>query len=262
MKKALLIAILLLAGCIGPPAQTEDNSIHHDIVEYGDNVSVNYILMVDGRIVDTDIEEVARENGIYSVFRNYGPLNFTVLLGESRLLPEFVKGVVGMRKNESRMLTILPRDGYGEYNASLRYEVPRYYNKSAFEKIPRSYFEEKNITIENGTAFEVDSGKFFIADYDNETVTVMYIFEIGGSFDYNGFHQVVTDFRNETYTIMFDVRVNGSYNTISQVTGKPAAVRVTNLTNDTITFDENHPLAGKTLLFNITLVGLQKQAAG
>lgn len=259
MKKALLIAILLLAGCIG--TQEDNIAYHGDVVEYGDNVSINYVLMVDDRIVDTNVEEIARENKIYSVFRNYGPLNFTVLLGESRLLPAFVSGIVGMRKNESRMLTILPRDGYGEYNASLRYEAPRYYNKSAFEKIPRSYFEEKNLTVENGTAFEVDSGTFFITDYDNETVTIMYLFEIGGSFDYNGFHQVVTDFRNETYTIMFDVRVNGTYDTISQVTGKPTVVRVTNLTNDTIIFDENHPLAGKTLLFNISLVDLQKQTA-
>jgi len=216
-------------------------------------------LSVDGKVVDTNIEEIARNNSIYSVFRSYRPLNFTVLLGQNNLLPAFVKGVVGMRINETKQLTLQPREGYGEYNRSLVYNVSRYYNKSALEKVPRSYFEERNVTIENGTGFNTDIGKVFIADYDNETVTLMYLFTPGDSFDYNGFHHVVVGFDNYTYTIMFDVRENGTYRTMSQVTGKPAVVRVTKLTNETMTIDENHPLAGKTLVFNITVLDIIKE---
>jgi FKBP-type peptidyl-prolyl cis-trans isomerase 2 len=244
-------------GCVGQNNVQNNEKITPRVVEYGDNVSVNYVLVVDGKVVDTNIESVARENAIYSPFGNYRPLTFKVLLGQKELLPAFVKATVGMKINETKQVVISPRDGYGEYNDSLVYNVSRYYNKSFYEKIPLSYFKSKNITVENGTSFDTEIGKVFIVDYDNESATIMYLFQVGDSFDLNGFHQVVVAIANETYTIMFDVRENGTYKTISPKTGQPVRLRVTKLENDTFTVDENHPLAGKTLYFNITVVDIQ-----
>lgn len=260
MKKIMLAILFLIIalqfGCTGQQQIVENKT---KTVEYGDTVSVNYILRVDDRVVDTNIEEVARENGIYSIYKNYVPLKFKVLLGESNLLPAFVKGVVGMKENETKELAVLPEDGYGVYNSSLVYNVSRYYNKSKYEKVPRSFLEKNNITIEKDRGIKTDVGLVFIDSFDNETVTLMYLFNKGDSFDYNGFHQVVVEASNDSYRIMYDVRENGTYKTTSLITGRETLARVIALTNETMTIDENHPLAGKVLNFTITVVGIEKQ---
>ncbi len=252
----VLLAIgFFLFGCINPPPQDRELPTAF----YGDNVTVDYTLMVDEKVVDTSMEGVARENGIYSPFRTYTPLRFKLLLGnETPFIPGFVKGIVGMKVNESKIITVPPEDGYGYYDPYGVYNVSRYYNMSAFESVPRSYFEERNITIENGTSFNTDIGTVFVEDLNDTEVTLMYLLQPGDDFTSNGFHQVVVESNNFTYKIMFDVRVNGTYHTTSLRTGKPASLRVIALTNDTITFDENHPLAGKTLLFNVTLRDLER----
>lgn len=259
MKKIIFILMLVLLLQFGCTEQKPPHENKTMVVEYGDVVSVNYILTVDGRVIDTNIEEVARNNNIYSIYRDYKPLKFSVLLGENNLLPSFVKAVVDMKENETKEVIIKPRDGYGEYNYSLTYNVSRYYNKSKYEKVPRSFFEKNNITIEEGKGFPTEIGLVFIDSFDNETVTINYFFNKGDSFDYNGFHQVVVEENNDSYLIMYDVRENGTYKTTSPITKEKTIVRVVALTNETMTIDENHPLAGKTLTFNITVVGIEKQ---
>lgn len=258
MKKIVIVLILLFLlqfGCTEQKPVQENKSAE---IEYGDTVAVNYILTVDGSIIDTNIEAVARNNSIYSIYRNYEPLKFKVLLGENNLLPSFIKAVVGMKENETKEVIIKPKDGYGEYNSSLVYNVSKYYRKSMFENVPRTYFESRNITIENGTSFNTDIGQIFISNYNDENVTIMYVFQKGDSFDYNGFHQVVVGVENESYIIMYDVRENGTYKIISPITENKTRVKVIALTNETITIDENIPLAGKTLHFNITVVSIEK----
>ncbi len=258
MKKVLILFALgiLLLGCVGPEPEPEEQPT----ANYGDIVTVNYILTVDGKIIDTTIEEVARAEGIYSPFKNYIPLRFKLMLGEENpFITGFVKGIVGMKENESKIFTIPPgNDAYGIYDPTRVYNVSKYYNMSSLEVVPRSFFEGKNITIEEGAGFDTDIGTVFIEDVSGDNITIMYLFQPGDTFDYNGFHHVVTQSINFTYTIMLDVRENATYRTTSLIDGKLVLARVTKLTNDTITFDENHPLASKTLKYNVTLLKLEK----
>jgi len=258
MKKLLVLFAIgfLLLGCINPPPPEQPTAY------YGDTVTVDYILTVDGKITDTSIEQVARDNALYTPFRTYQPLRFKMELGGS-LIDGFVKGIVGMKAGESKIFEIPPGDdAYGNYEPRKAYNVSRYYKFNALEEVPISYFEDKNIALEMGTGFDTDIGTVFIQNISNDTgvVTIMYVFQPGEGFSYNGLHHVVvkgTD-ENLTYTIMLDVRENATYTTTSLIDGKIASLRVIGLTNETITFDENHPLAGKTLVYNITLLDLEK----
>lgn len=271
MKKLLVLfafAVLLL-GCIGPVTE-EPEEIPEGPVEpegptayYGDFVSVDYILYVDDEVYDTSIEDVARDADLYNPFRKYVPLNFTLEL-DSGFINGFVKGIIGMRENETRTFMILPSsDSYGVYNASRAYNVPRYYNMSAFEVVPRSYFEERNISIEEGTAFTTDIAQVFVHNVSGDDITIMYVFHQGDEFRYGGFrHVVVASSSDLVYTIMLDVEENETYTTTSLVDGRLVLARATKVTNDTITFDENHPLAGKTLVYDVTLVDLVKAGYG
>lgn len=261
MKKLLILLALgaMLYGCIEPGPGPEEVPA----VEYGDTVSVNYILKVDGDIIDTNMVQVARDNELYSPFRDYVPLTFEVMLGdENPLLPAFVKNIVGIKLNESKEFTVPPEDAYGVYDETRVYNVSRYYEMDALEEVPMSFFDGKNITVEEGTGFETEQGTVFIENVTNDTVTIMYLFQQGDGFYANGFHHVVESSENLTYTIMLDVREGANYETISLIDGEITDVWVTELTNDTITFDENHRLAGKTLEYNVTVVDIQKESTG
>lgn len=260
MKKLLVMFLfgIFLFGCLGPEPPVEE-----PIAYYGDTAFVDYILWIDGEIVDTSLEEVARDKDIYTPFRDYAPLEVKIILGEENpYIDGFVKAIVGMKENETITVDIPPGEAYGEYDEGLSYSRERYYNKSAFETLPRAYFEERNITIKNGTVFTTDIGRVFIEEFDNETVTIMYVFQPGDIFEYNGFaHNVEAILEDLTYRIRIDAEENKSYYTLSPITGYMKYVRVTEVTNDTITMDENPFLAGKTLTYNITLVDLEKASA-
>ncbi len=259
MKKFLVLFAfgILLLGCIGPEPEPERPTAY-----YGDTVTVDYILTVDGEMIDTSIEQVARDNALYTPFKTYKPLSFKMELG-GMLIDGFVNGIVGMKVNETRTFEIPPGDdAYGYYDQTRVYNVSRYYKFNALEEVPISYFEENNITLEIGTGFDTDIGTVFIENVSNDTgiVTIMYVFQEGDGFSYNGFHHIVTGGLDEnySYTIMFDIRENGTYYTTSLIDRKPVSLKVTKLTNETITFDENHLLAGKTLEYTVTLLDLEK----
>lgn len=255
MKKLLVLLALglFIFGCIGPEPEEPE------VVEYGDVISVNYILEVEGDVLDTNMEEVARENDIYSPFREYQPMYLQVILGdENPLLPEFVKQTVGMKVNESKVFFLPPEDGYGVYDPTRVYNVSKYYQMESTEIVPMSFFEERDINISIGEGFDTDQGTVFIKNITGDEVEIMYLYTVGDGFYTNGFHHVIEESINFTYTVMFDVREGASYETTSLIDGTPVTVRVTKLTNDTITFDENHPLAGKTLEYNVTVLSIKK----
>ncbi|MFH2100499.1 MAG: FKBP-type peptidyl-prolyl cis-trans isomerase, partial [Candidatus Micrarchaeota archaeon] len=227
-------------------------------VEYGDTVSVNYVLRVDGEVMDTNIESIAIAEGIYfGPGPKYSPLEFQVLLGEG-LIDGFVNSVVGMKVADTKTFTIPPEDGYGLYDESLVFNVSRYYEMGMVEVVPLEYFEGLNITLENGTSFETDVGTVFIDSLNETHADLVYVFEVGDIFYYAGLPQMVVNRTNGTYTIMIDVLEGKSYTTLSPKTGQLAMVSVKALGDDTITFDENPFLSGKSLDYSVTLVSLAK----
>jgi FKBP-type peptidyl-prolyl cis-trans isomerase 2 len=249
----LLVLGLFIFGCVGPEPEEPE------VVEYGDIVSVNYILKVDGEIIDTNINQVARDSNTYTPFREYGPLYFEVILGEDNpILPAFVKEMVGMKVNESKIFFLAPEDAYGIYEPNRVYNVSRYYEMEALETVPMSFFEERDINISEGEGFDTEQGTVFITNITDDEVEIMYVYEIGDGFYVNGFHHVIVGNQNLSYIVTFDVREGGTYDTISLIDGEPVTVTVTELTNETITFDENHPLSDKTLEYNVTMLSIEK----
>jgi|GEM_PF-4529426 len=68
------------------------------IADYNDTVSMNYMLIVDGNILDSSYD------------RNI-PLEFTI--GAHQMIPGFEQGVIGMSVGEERTFVVSPEDGYG-----------------------------------------------------------------------------------------------------------------------------------------------------
>lgn len=113
LKRILLVmmAVLLLALAAGCSSQTRT-------AKTGDNVSIDYTLTLpNGTLMDTSLEQVAKDGGIYNAERNYTPISFVI--GSGDLINGFNDAVIGMKAGETKNVTLPPEQAYGYYNASL-----------------------------------------------------------------------------------------------------------------------------------------------
>src|SRR5687768_15337248 len=89
----------------------------------GDVVKVDYTLWVDGKMLETSEEEVAKKNDIHRENRNYRPI--TITLGASQIIKGLEShirshGIVG----KPAKVDITPGDGYGNRDPSKVKDVP------------------------------------------------------------------------------------------------------------------------------------------
>ena len=79
-------------------------------VKANNTVKVNYTgKLSDGQVFDTS--------------EGKEPLEFT--LGEGKLIPGFEKGLMDMKLNEKKTITIVKEEAYGEINNDLKQEVSK-----------------------------------------------------------------------------------------------------------------------------------------
>lgn len=81
-------------------------------VEIGRQVAINYTgRLLNGKVFDTSIESVAKENGIYESRRPYEPLSYRV--GEQSLIRGWEKGIINQPAGSKLTLIIPSALGYG-----------------------------------------------------------------------------------------------------------------------------------------------------
>jgi FKBP-type peptidyl-prolyl cis-trans isomerase 2 len=125
-KYLILSSLVVLSGCTfgkneapaPTPAPTENNT-GVSTTPVNAVVSLNYTLREGsptGTILETTKEDVAKENNLYQSGTNYVP--FEVILGTNAVIPGFEAGIASMKKGESKMIEVLPKDGYGEATAT------------------------------------------------------------------------------------------------------------------------------------------------
>ena len=147
----------------------------------GKTVSVDYIgSFPDGKVFDTSIESVAKENALYNPQRPYTPLSFEV--GGKTVIPGFGNAVNGMKIWQTKKVTLEPKDAYGEIDPS------------KVSKVDRALFQQANIVPQIGQTYQI---------------------------------------RGQISTVL-------------------------EMTDTEVTIDTNNPMAGKTLVFEITLKSVEK----
>lgn len=140
-------------------------------VEKGNTISVHYKgTLEDGTVFDSS---EGRE-----------PLTFTV--GSGQIIKGFDEGVVGMKKGETKKLTLKPEEAYGDRKEDLQQKIPK-------DKTPEEIQEGMQVMM-------------------------------------------------------------------SAPTGQQIPATIKKITDDEVTVDLNHPLAGKTLTFEITIEDENAQA--
>lgn len=287
MRKILILflaALILFSGCIGEKT-----------VKKGDTISVNYTgSLQDGKVFDTNIESVAKENEI--IKPEYVPLKFKV--GEPGMIKGFDEGVVGMKVGETKKFTVLPENGYGlvdpglinTYNlieniSAKNTTLPRFLNLS-LEQFEGTYgpgHNKSDSVIYPGTNINMTIQNI------NTSVSMYFNLTVGFQiFQQNSpWNMTVVKINETNITIKPSVKINDTVRfPIDQFQKTPWTSTVIGVTNDNITIrhnpipetivqttfgtmtvrfnetsliiDQNPELAGKTLIFNVTLLSIEK----
>ena len=283
MKKFLIIliaVILLFSGCAGQKT-----------VKTGDKISVDYTgSLEDGKVFDTSIYSVARENGLYTPAREYKPLKLTV--GKGEVIPGFDDGVVGMKTGETKTLTIPPEKAYGQSNPMMIQIIPAVEDVPATRVIPK-IFEVPRDQFERTLGKDHEKGEVVKIPETNINLTILNITS-NVSLSYNlkegdnlwssgaPWNETVVKIDGKNITL----KANLSKNDIIQLQGAPWNTTVVEVKNMNITLrhnptpdtviptmrgmirvhfnetsiimDQNPELAGKTLIFNVTLKSIDK----
>jgi FKBP-type peptidyl-prolyl cis-trans isomerase 2 len=312
MRKFLIIsALLVISACTKPttptPPAVENIPTPPPVTEQKPTetmpkpeampknaiVTLNYTLRdgaANGKIIESTIESVSRENGVYQSGMSFEP--FRLVLGTNSVIPGFEAGVASMKKGEKKMIEVAAKDGYGE--TSIVRTVPKYevapeftitVDKARFQdvitqvvplsslgdagkglkewqtltgglgipaKVVKLDGENVTLAIENrdhpfygkklevGASSEVDGAKF----------TVKQLTETGVTMD-------VVNSRSPFAGKKFEVGIEGVLQNPATTTTVPLKIAAINGENIDVLMPNPHPLAGKTLFFDVEVLDIE-----
>jgi FKBP-type peptidyl-prolyl cis-trans isomerase 2 len=122
----------------------------------GDVVKFDYTLWVDGKLVETSQEEVARKEGIFREARRYRPL--TIALGNHQIIP----GLESHMRSHGQAgkpvkVELAPADAYGERSADKVRDVPMAQFKK--QKVEPKVGMQLNMEGQTGVITRVAGGR-------------------------------------------------------------------------------------------------------
>lgn len=94
-------------------------------IDVGHNVVVHYVGRLDDqKVFDTSVESIAKACGMYNAMRDYNEgLAFEV--GAGQMIAGFDQGVLGMKKGQTKTITIPASEAYGEWSEDALITVER-----------------------------------------------------------------------------------------------------------------------------------------
>lgn len=224
------------------------------VVESGDVVVINYVgRLLNGTVFDTSSDEVARKEGIYADNDSYGPISFAV--NEGQMIPGIDDGVLGMKEGETKVLTITPESGFGEYNPMLIQVADRAY---PIDRIANLSLETFRFVV--STEPEINTlindpnvpWPMYVMNMTNDTITIRYMPEAGSPVETMfGIGDVVNMSADKIW-----IRENPEKG--SSVVTVVGPAKVVDVNETSVVLDYNHPFAGQTLVYEVTVTGILK----
>ncbi len=291
MRKVFIIiltAIILFSGCV---EKTENK------VKKGDNISVNYIgSYEDGKVFDTSIESVAKANDLFTPGATFEPLTFIVGKTPRETIEGFDEGVIGMKVGETKNLIIPPEKAY-PINPNMIRVIPIIENIPLItiipldQEVPVSQFEQifgRNHSV--GDTVQIPDSNINITITNiSSVITLKYNLSVGFKIwsENAPWNETVIKIEDKNFSVKPDVKINDivqfqnlPYNTtivdmndenitlrnnpipeteteVPDMFGRMVYTK-TRFNETSIIMDQNSKVAGKTLLFNITLVSINK----
>src|ERR1051326_1013742 len=188
----------------------------------GDVVRFDYTLHVDGKLVETSEESVAKANGIHRDNRRYQPL--TITLGSRQIIPGLEShmrshGAVG----KTVTVDIAPEDAYGARDPK------------KIKDVPMAQFRSQKVQPEVGLQLNMGGGPGIVTRVAGGRVRVNLNHELAGKplrYDYT-IRQVVTDEAGKVDAVLANVFGPG------KAKASLSADAVTVEVPDDVKFDQN-----------------------
>ena len=165
-------------------------------VGFGDIITISFIERCDGKVVNTNIEDIARDNDIYDEEYDYGPTAINV--GNDDFPDGLHDELVGKEVGAKGTVIIPPEKAYGERSS----EYVRSMNKKEFDEVPS--IGEVVPDSEYGDGIVVNKiGSQIIIDYNHKFAgkEIEYEYEI---------HEIIID-PAEQFFRMLDQLLTHSY---------------------------------------------------
>jgi FKBP-type peptidyl-prolyl cis-trans isomerase 2 len=253
----------------------------NQIVKIGDTVTMDYILYSNGNVYNTNIEKVANDNNISK--NNTKPVIFKV--GGGKVVKGLEEGVIGMKLGESKKLTIPPEKAF-QVDPTLISIIPRIekiHTTRTLAKnfdIPADMFEFQFGTHKVGEIVQIPDTNInaTIKNMNSSNVSLYYNLKVGDIVSAAPFRESVISIDENNITLKSDVKkgetirwsawnttvvdidsenmtLSHNYIPDTKIRTSEGVLRVH--FNDTdITMDLNNELAGKTLIYDVTIKGI------
>lgn len=257
-------------------------------------VSLNYTLRdgaANGKVIESTIESVAKENGVYQSGMNFEP--FKLVLGTNSVIPGFEAWVASMKKGEKKMIEVSAKDGYGEsfiVRTVPKYEVAPEFTitveKARFQDVitqvvPLSSLGEAGKGLKEGQTLTGGLGiAAKVVKLDGENVTLDIENKdhpfygkklvVGATSDKDGAKFTVKQLTDTGVTMdvmnskspfagkKFEVGAEGVLeNPTAGNSGIPLKISAINGEEIDVQMPNPHPLAGKTLFFDVEVLDVQ-----
>ncbi len=131
-----------------------------DVIKSGDAILLHYTLVLkdENKVLETTVEEVAKEHGIYSDKTTYKPI--LLIVGAGEIPAGLEEAIIGMRENEEKEVEVPPEKGFGKRDPNKVKVLPaRLFSSQGI--VPRAG-EEVEIKGERGTIVSVGSGRVIV----------------------------------------------------------------------------------------------------
>jgi len=154
---------------------TGDIDMAENTVKKGDKIAVDYVGSLEtGKLFDTSVEAEAKKAGL-PARPSYAPLSFTV--GAGQMIAGFDAGVVGMKLNETKTVTIPAKDAYGEWDESAVQAIP---TKQLAEMLNATPKVGMQLSTQSGVAGKIVSTDANVTkiDFNHELAGKTLIFKI------------------------------------------------------------------------------------
>jgi FKBP-type peptidyl-prolyl cis-trans isomerase 2 len=219
---------------------------------YGDLVIVDYQAMLeDGSLFLATQKEVAENQAQkkvswYSVPNSYRPEAITV--GKPARLPAIGGAVVGMKPGETKRLTLTPEQAFGLPDPRKRMQFPLAITLPRVVTLPAEEY------VKRAGAFPVVGQELQLTPYFPARVTAVREKDVDLEF-------LVEDgksFKEPFGATVVKMSDKGITTTLTPVIGSSFPLQggsgiITSSDGKTFTVDQNHPLAGKTVVIDLTL---------
>lgn len=191
-----------------------------------------------------------------SLFLPNGTLNATI--GRGDLVPGFESGLLGLGVGDRFDLVVAPADGFGLWNASRLVFIQRFENTSRTFQLSSTSFQRIGGTPYVGERVATQPWESTVTAVAPGVVTLRYepaLNETASLYLYWPSTVIAVD--NTTIATRNELFIGDSFDILSRSTGKIIQVRVTGENATAFTLDLNPPLAGQTLHYAGTVMGIQ-----